>query len=76
MSSIEYSVDALLDALDDLEDGIQYVREIAEGLIYGHDDLLEEEDKSDTEDEPETEEHKDEQKEEKSEEKTEKDNEK
>ena len=52
MSSTEYSIRELFDALDDLEDGIQYVREIAQGIMidYGFgDDLEEEDDKDDTE---------------------------
>ena len=51
----EYSLEALIDALDDLADGIEYVREIAEGLLYGFDDLIEEEDISEPEAEKEVE---------------------
>ena len=51
----EYSLEALIDALDELADGIEYVREIAEGLLYGFDDLIEEEDISEPEAEKEVE---------------------
>ena len=49
MSSTEYSIRELFDALDDLEDGIQYVREIAQEIMidYGFGDDLEEEDVKD-----------------------------
>ena len=59
--SVKYTVAELLDALDDLEDGVAYVREIIHAIIFNDGAIVEEEedlpdDGDDSEHEPEKEE--------------------